>query len=272
MKLEPIIYKLKNDELCAIQITDLDTNTRLLPIKFWEQIQKQYGSFENMLQTFYNQGVTRLSVQEYRKNGSNATKKVGNSIDVSAEIQEKSPVQQQNVMMHQEPVKKQSRNVIELDYDEAIKLNVGNSSASELKIELKWKNEKIEMLEKIVEEQKTTIMENRFSEKGLDRELETKKSNNEFYLGLAQEFGPKVGEVLTGVFTKNKGVSLSQPAQPTFNLSDEKQKLFDVIKDNSFSNSYAVFIDDIIYKLHNDQQFYNDLVELITKNSIPNEN
>jgi hypothetical protein len=272
MKLEPIIYKLKNDELCAIQITDLDTNKRLLPIKFWEHIQQKYGSFENMLQTFYNQGVTRLSVQEYRKNGSNATKKVGNSIDVSAEIQEKSPVQQQNVMMHQEPVKKQSRNIIELDYDEAIKLNVGNSSASELKIELKWKNEKIEMLEKIVEEQKTTIMENRFSEKGLDRELETKKSNNEFYLGLAQEFGPKVGEVLTGVFTKNKGVSLSQPAQPTFNLSDEKQKLFDVIKDNSFSNSYAVFIDDIIYKLHNDQQFYNDLVELITKNSIPNEN
>lgn len=272
MKLEPIIYKLKNDELCAIQIFDLDTNNRLLPIKFWEQIQQQYGSFENMLQTFYNQGVTRISVQEYRKNGSNATKKIGNSIEVSAEIK-KEPVQQNRGVQqtHYQPLNSpMTHNAIPLSIDEVRKIDVYKSDAVRFEIENKFLKDKIELLETLVDDQKATILEHRFNERGIERDLETRKSNNEFYLGLAQEFGPTLGPALTGMF--NKGSKAVPLAQPAFNLSEEKQKLFDVIKDNSFSNSYAIFIDDIIYKLQNDQQFYNDLVELINKKSQVNEN
>lgn len=262
MKLDPIKYKLENDPLCAIQITELGTNNRLLPIRFWEQIKKQYGSFENMLQTFYNKGVTGLSVQEYRKNGGNAYKKIDNPIEVTAKIVEKE-VEHQPIEVLNRP--SLSNKEIPFSIDEIRKLDVAKSDAVRLEIENKFLRDKVEFLEKINSEQKELLLENKFNERISERELEHKKANNEFYLGLAEQFGPHVGPALAGMFTKNKSVPLAQPV--VSNLSQEKENLVKTISDSNFSNSMANFISDLIYKIHTDNTFYTELEKLINNSN-----
>ena len=273
MKLDPIKYKLEKDPLCGVQITDLDTNNRLLPVRFYNEIVEKYGSFDNMLQTFYNNGVTRLSVQEYRKSG-NALVKKGNPIPVEAIVETPEPVEQKQVLQyeHQPLNRPMVHNAIPISIEEKSKLDINSYIAVELKAENKWLKEKIELLEKTNAEQRETILEHRFNERALERELETKKANNDFNLGMIQQLAPTVGPALAGMFSKGSSVPLGQPVQQQKTYSEQKQKLITTIEDNNFSNAMAVFIDDLIYKLHFDENFYNDLSSLIEKYNSPNEN
>lgn len=271
MKLDPIKYKLEKDPLCGVQITDLETNNRLLPVRYYDDIVTKYGSFDNMLQTFYNNGVTRLSVQEYRKSG-NALVKKGLPVIVEAIVENPEPVEPKQVLQyeHQPLNRPMTNNLITISVEEKKKLDIASYFADKLEIENKFLTQKIELLEKSNQEQRETILEYRFNERGLDRELETKKANNDFYLGTIKELGPTVGPALAGMFSKGS-VPLAQPVQQQKVYSEQKQKLITTIEDNNFSNAMAVFIDDLIYKLHIDDEFYNDLASLVQKNS-PNEN
>lgn len=82
-QLDDLMDKLNSDKFCAVTVYDRTTSKPIYRNVTHEQIKNQYQTSEEFFEKLYNDGHTKLSIQEKRKNGINAFKIEGEPFDVT---------------------------------------------------------------------------------------------------------------------------------------------------------------------------------------------
>lgn len=83
-QLEQIIYKLENDPYTSIHVKGgvLNSNSTIIGNATNEMLVAEYGSATNFFNKLFESGITKVSIQERRKNGS-TYKKIGEPIEMN---------------------------------------------------------------------------------------------------------------------------------------------------------------------------------------------
>lgn len=82
-QLDDLMDKLSSDKFCAVTVYDRETSKPIYRNITQEQIKNEFGTSEEFFEKIYNDGYTKLTIQEKRKNGVNAFKIEGDSFDVT---------------------------------------------------------------------------------------------------------------------------------------------------------------------------------------------
>lgn len=82
-QLDDLMEKLGSDTFCAVTIYDRETSKTIFSNVTHEHIKKEYGTAEAFFEKIYQEGYTKLKVQEKRKNGTNAFKVEGAPFEVT---------------------------------------------------------------------------------------------------------------------------------------------------------------------------------------------
>jgi hypothetical protein len=82
-RLDELMDKLNNDRFCAVTVFDRNTSKPIYRNVTHELIQNQYGSSEEFFEKIFADGYKKITLQEKRRNGSNAFKIEGKTFDVT---------------------------------------------------------------------------------------------------------------------------------------------------------------------------------------------
>ena len=82
-QLDDLMDRLSNDKFCAVSLYDRATAKAIFRNVTHEQIKTDYGTVEAFFEKIYDEGYTHLTLQEKRKNGTNAFKVEGEPFEVT---------------------------------------------------------------------------------------------------------------------------------------------------------------------------------------------
>lgn len=82
-QLDDLMERLGTDKFCAVTVIERETSKPIFRNVTHEQIIKEYGTPESFFEKLYNDGYTKLTLQEKRKNGVNAFKIEGEPFEVT---------------------------------------------------------------------------------------------------------------------------------------------------------------------------------------------
>lgn len=238
-----IIQRAKIDPITAIAVFDNGSFTQVLKPTFGAELKSTFGSIENYLEKLKQDGITNITVQEYRKNGS-SIKKVGAPVTVTFG-NEKQPVATNMTQVN-------SLQGIGLGFTEIMNLNTDSVLKTKYETELEFTKRELEETKKQRDELKEQILEMRYS-------TDKSSSTKELLLGVAGLFQPFVQGMVTG----GQG-ALNAPAQ---NLSQFKSDLIAIVQNNQFSDEFATVLLNIINKINTQENFYEDLLKLMETNN-----
>ena len=238
-----IIQRAKVDPITAIAVFDNGSFTQVLKPTFGKEIISNHGSIENYLEKLKQDGITNITVQEYRKNGS-SIKKVGAPVTVTFG-NEKQPVATNMTQVN-------SLQGIGLGFTEIMNLNTDSVLKTKYETELEFTKRELEETKKQRDELKEEILKMRY-----DADKGTK--NTEAFTSLASIFAP----MLQGMMGSGQG-ALNAPAQN--NLSQLKSNLVAIIHNNEFSDDFATLLLNVINKINTQDNFYESLLEIMELN------
>jgi hypothetical protein len=96
-QLEDLMDRLNSDKFCAVTLYDRKANKPIYRNVTHEHIKQDYGTSQDFFEHVFAEGYTELTIQEKRKNGTNAFKVEGDSFEVdfsdSGDTQTKKQVQ-----------------------------------------------------------------------------------------------------------------------------------------------------------------------------------
>ena len=237
-----IIQKAKIDPLTAIAVFDNGSFTQVLKPTFGVELKSTFGSIENYLEKLKQDGITNITVQEYRKNGS-SIKKVGAPVTVTFGNEKQVATNMTQV---------NSLQGIGLGFTEIMNLNTDSVLKTKYETELEFTKRELQETKKQRDDLKEEILKMRYdADKG--------SKNTEMFTSLATVFAP----MLQGMMSSGQG-ALNAPAQ---NLSQFKSNLIAIVQNNQFSDEFATVLLNIITKINTQENFYEDLLKLMETNN-----
>lgn len=239
-----IIQRAKIDPITAIAVFDNGSFRQVLKPTFGKEIISNHGSIENYLEKLKQDGITNITVQEYRKNGS-SIKKVGAPVTVTFGNEKQVATGMTNF---------NSLQGIGLGFAEIMNLNTDSVLKTKYETELEFTKRELEETKKQRDELKEEILKMRY-----DADKGSKQS--ELITGLASVFAP----MLQGMMTGGQG-SLNAPATDV-NISQLKNNLINIVQNQSFSDDFATVLLTVIEKINTQQNFYEDLLKLMETNN-----
>lgn len=226
-QLDDLMDKLASDKFCAVTVYDRTTSKPIFRNITHEQIKNDYGTSEEFFEKLYNDGFTKLTIQEKRKNGVNAFKIEGDPFDVTfGEIISNSS--------HTEDEPKQSLKKKKKKKKSAGLMGLGIADIFDLKLQARDRDElakKLEESEKYNRELKAKNEE--LTEEKLQRKY-TKESNdslNNMLLGVVKQAPLILKGLGFNVPVENSGLAMASPEDlEDENYSDAKKAFLDIIR------------------------------------------
>ncbi|CCG53577.1 Protein of unknown function [Flavobacterium indicum GPTSA100-9 = DSM 17447] len=226
-QLDDLMDKLASDKFCAVTVYDRTTSKPIFRNITHEQIKNDYGTSEEFFEKLYNDGFTKLTIQEKRKNGVNAFKIEGDPFDVTfGEIISNSS--------HIEDEPKQVLKKKKKKKKSAGLMGLGIADIFDLKLQARDRDElakKLEESEKYNRELKAKNEE--LAEEKLQRKY-TKESNdslNNMLLGVVKQAPLILKGLGFNVPVENSGLAMASPEDlDDENCSDAKKAFLDIIR------------------------------------------
>lgn len=234
-----IIQKAKIDPITAIAVFDNGSFTQVLKPTFGKEIISNHGSIENYLEKLKQDGITNITVQEYRKNGS-SIKKVGAPVTVTFGDEKQVATNMTKV---------NSVQGMGLGFTEIMNLNTDSVLKTKYETELEFTKRELEETKKQRDELKEEILKMRY-------DVDKGSKSAETFTSLASIFAP----MLQGMMSGGQG-ALNAPAQG--NLTELKNTLVTIIHNKEFSDESATVLLNIITKINTQENFYDDLLKLM---------
>lgn len=219
-QLDDLIDKLASDKFCAITLYDRTTSKAIFRNLTHQQIKEDYGTSEAFFEKLYNEGYTRLTIQEKRKNGANAFRNEGESFDVtfgeSIALKDNEPMQK---VKKKKKKKKKAEGLMGLGIAEIFDLKLQAHDRSELA-------RKLEESERENRELKARNEE--LTEEKLQKKY-TKESNdslNNMLLGVVKQAPLILKGLGFNVPVENSGLSIASVEDLQDDNTSETQKAF----------------------------------------------
>lgn len=238
-----IIQKAKIDPLTGFAVFDNGSFTQVLKPTLGSEIKTTFGSLESYFEKLKQDGISNITVQEYRKNGS-SIKKIGAPVTVT--FGNEKQVATTNM------TQVNSLQGFGLGFAEIMNLNTDSVLKTKYETELEFTKRELQETKQQRDELKEEILKMRYdADKG--------SKNTEMFTSLATVFAP----MLQGMMTAGQG-ALNGPAQ---NLSQFKNNLIAIVQNNQFSDEFATVLLNIITKINTQENFYDDLLKLMETNN-----
>ncbi|GEC80140.1 hypothetical protein [Flavobacterium aquatile] len=259
-QLDDLMDKLNSDKFCAVTVYDRNTSKSIFRNVTHEQIKNEYGSSEEFFERLFADGHTKLSLQEKRKNGSNAFKLEGEPFDVSFG----NATEEQEKLIPKKKKKKKKKSGL---------MGLGMTEIFDLKLQAYDRAELARKLEESERENKELKAKNEaLNEEKLQKRY-TKESNdslNNMLLGVAKQ-APIILKSLgfnVPIEPNGLGVASADDLQDD-NYSDAKKTFLDIVKtlDDDTITLLQVMYQKISEKTENNV-FSQELFELLQKHQM----
>lgn len=226
-QLDDLMDKLESDKFCAITVYDRTTSKPIFRNITHEQIINEYGTSEEFFEKLYNDGFTKLTIQEKRKNGANAFKIEGDSFDVTfGEVLSNSRDKEDEPKQATKKKKKKKKS--------AGLMGLGITDIFDLKLQVRDRDElarKLEESEKYNRELK--VKNEELTEEKLQRKY-TKESNdslNNMLLGVVKQAPLILKGLGFNVPVESGGLAMASAEDlEDENYSDAKKAFLDIIR------------------------------------------
>lgn len=226
-QLDDLMDKLASDKFCAVTVYDRTTSKPIFRNVTHEQIKSQYGTSEEFFEKLYNDGYTKLTIQEKRKNGVNAFKIEGDPFDVTfgeSQTTSKDNYDEPMQAVKKKKKKKKGTGLMGLGIAEIFDLKLQAHDRSELA-------RKLEESEKLNRELKAKNDE--LTEEKLQKKY-TKESNdslNNMLLGVVKQAPLILKGLGFNVPVESGGLAMASAEDlEDENSSDAKKAFFDIVR------------------------------------------
>lgn len=263
-QLDDLMDKLASDKFCAVTVYDRTTSKPILRNITHEQIKNEYGTSEEFFEKLYNDGFTKLTIQEKRKNGANAFKIEGDPFDVTfGEVISNSRDTEDEPKQKPKKKKKKSAGL----------MGLGIADIFDLKLQARDRDElarKLEESEKYNRELKAKNEE--LTEEKLQRKY-TKESNdslNNMLLGVVKQAPLILKGLGFNVPVESGGLAMASAEDlEDENYSDAKKAFLDIIRtlDDDTITLLSVIYQKINEKSENNP-FSQELFGLLQKHQM----
>ena len=225
-QLDDLMDRLGSDKFCAVTVIERETSKPIFRNVTHEQILKEYGTPESFFEKLYNDGYTKLTIQEKRKNGVNAFKIEGEPFDVTfGETQKKSKTNESEAMQTAKKKKKKKKSGL---------MGLGIAEIFDLKLQAHDRGElarKLEEAERLNRELKAKNDE--LNEEKLQKKY-TKESNdslNNMLLGVVKQAPLILKGLGFNVPVESGGLAMASADDlQDEGYSDAKKAFLDIIK------------------------------------------
>lgn len=225
-QLDDLMDRLGSDKFCAVTVTERETLKPIFRNVTHEQILKEYGTAESFFEKLYNDGYTKLTIQEKRKNGANAFKIEGEPFDVTfGETEKKSKTNESESMQTAKKKKKKKKSGL---------MGLGIAEIFDLKLQAHDRGElarKLEEAERLNRELKAKNDE--LNEEKLQKRY-TKESNdslNNMLLGVVKQAPLILKGLGFNVPVESGGLAMASTDDlQDEGYSDAKKAFLDIIK------------------------------------------
>lgn len=265
-QLDDLMDRLGSDKFCAVTVTERETSKPIFRNVTHEQIKNEYGTPESFFEKLYNDGYTKLTIQEKRKNGANAFKIEGEPFDVTfGETQKKSKTNESEPMetAKKKKKKKKSSGLMGLGIAEIFDLKLQAHDRGELA-------RKLEESERLNRELKAKNDE--LTEEKLQKRY-TKESNdslNNMLLGVVKQAPLILKGLGFNVPVESSGLAMASPDDlQDENYSDAKKAFLDIIK--TLDDDTIVLLSAIYHKINEKSEnnvFSQELFGLLQKHQM----
>lgn len=227
-QLDDLMDKLASDKFCAVTVYDRTTSKPIIRNITHEQIKNDYGTSEEFFEKLYSDGLTKLTIQEKRKNGVNAFKIEGDPFDVTfGEIISNS--KDTDGEPRQSPKKKKKKKK-----KSAGLMGLGIADIFDLKLQARDRDELAKKLEESEKNNRELKAKNEeLTEEKLQRKY-TKESNdslNNMLLGVVKQAPLILKGLGFNVPVENGGLAMAFPEDlEDENYSDAKKAFLDIIR------------------------------------------
>lgn len=260
-QLEDLMERLNSDKFCAVTIYDNDKSQPIYRNYTHEQIQNEHGTSQAFFESLYEQGYTKLSIQERRKNGVNAFKNESDIFEVSfGESSETS------IKKVKKAKKKKSKKKSGL-------MGLGMAEIFDLKLQA---HDRAELARKLQESEKENKELKDKNEKLLEEELlrkYTKESNdslNNMLLGVVKQAPLILKGLGFNVPVESSGLAVASPDDlEDIQYSESKRTFLDLAK--TLDDDTLELLQVIYLKINQksaDNVFAQELFELLQKHQM----
>jgi len=262
-RLDDLMDKLNSDKFCAVTVYDRNTSKPIYRNVTHEQIKNEYQTSEEFFEKLYNDGHTKLSIQEKRKNGINAFKIEGEPFDVIFGESKSNDNDDEPMQEAKKKKKKKKSGLMGLGIAEIFDLKLQAHDRSELA-------RKLEESEKQNRELKAKNDE--LTEEKLQRRY-TKESNdslNNMLLGVVKQAPLILKGLGFNVPVESNGLAMASAEDlDNGNYSDAKKAFLDIIK--TLDDDTIVLLSVIYQKINEkseDNLFSQELFGLLQKHQM----
>lgn len=228
-QLDVLMDKLDSDKFCAVSLYDSHSSLPIYRNLSHEQIQEEFGNAESLFEKIYNDGHTRVKVQQRRKNGTNAFKNEGEPFEITfSEIQnppKNVPEEKQGKVLKKKKKKKKRKTGL---------MGLGMAEIFDLKLQAHDREELSRKLQEIQVENKDLKAKNdELLEEKLQRKY-TKESNdslNNMLLGVAKQAPLILRGLGFNVPVEQSGLSIASGEDyQEDSFSQTKKGFLDIVK------------------------------------------
>jgi hypothetical protein len=259
-QLEDLMERLNSDKFCAVTIYDNDKSQPIYRNYTHEQIQNEHGTSQAFFESLYDEGYTKLSIQERRKNGVNAFKNESDVFEVSFGEQSETPIKK--VKKAKKKAKKKSG-----------LMGLGMAEIFDLKLQA---HDRGELLRKLQESEKENKELKTKNEQLLEDELlrkYTKESNdslNNMLLGVVKQAPLILKGLGFNVPVESSGLAVASPEDlEDMQYSESKRHFLDLAK--TLDDDMLELLQVIYQKINEksaDNVFPQELFELLQKHQM----
>ncbi|WP_136669384.1 hypothetical protein [Flavobacterium sp. H122] len=225
-QLDDLMDRLGSDKFCAVTVTDRQTEKPIFRNVTHEQIKDEYGTPESFFEKLYDEGYTKLTIQEKRKNGVNAFKIEGEPFDVTfGETQKKSKTNESELMQTAKKKKKKKKSGL---------MGLGIAEIFDLKLQAHDRGELARKLEESERENRELKAKNdQLNEEKLQKKY-TKERNdslNNMLLGVVKQAPLILKGLGFNVPVESSGLAMASGEDlQDEGYSDAKKAFLDIIK------------------------------------------
>lgn len=264
-QLDDLMDRLGSDKFCAVTVIERETSKPIFRNVTHEQIIKEYGTPEGFFEKLYNDGYTKLTLQEKRKNGVNAFKIEGEPFEVTfGETEKKSKTNESEPMQTAKKKKKKKKSGL---------MGLGIAEIFDLKLQAHDRSElarKLEESERMNRELRAKNEE--LTEDKLQRKY-TKESNdslNNMLLGVVKQAPLILKGLGFNVPVESSGLAMASPEDlEDEHYSEAKKTFLDIIRtlDDDSITLLTVIYQKINEKSENNH-FSQELFGLLQKHQM----
>jgi hypothetical protein len=264
-QLDDLMDRLGSDKFCAVTIYDRDTSKTIFRNVTHEQIKNDYETAEAFFEKIYDDGCTRLTVQEKRKNGTNAFKVEGEPFEVTfgntPQAKQREEVPEVTVQKKKKKKKKKSG-----------LMGLGMAEIFDLKLQAYDRGELARKLEETLKENRELKTKNdELNEEKLQKRY-TKESNdslNNMLLGVVKQAPLILKGFGFNVPLESGGLAIASDDLQDESYSEAKKSFLEIIK--TLDDDTIVLLSVIYQKINEKSEnnvFSQELFQLLQQHQM----